>query len=265
MISDQTTTNTSQEAKVHGKKIFQAKINPILFKIIIKIAALLTDTAQLIISPHGIEIVAVNDAMTASAKLNVKEDVFEEYKATEFRIGLDLDRIRKILEIAKGIESIDIKFNQNSNQLTIAIDELKVRMGIIDLKHTPQANPAILSEYGYTVFKVDKLKRSLILSTDISESVVLGMDRNKFEVRTEKDVNAVELRMKKEDLFELESKAYYENLYESSILRDLMQCLSSESAIAIRFGDDTPLQIDYDFSYEGARFRFFLLPMIEAS
>lgn len=256
---------TGKTINKKSDRTLHAKINSKLFKNIIKIAALLSDTAKLLISPRGIEIIAVNDAMTAIAKLNIDEDVFEEYKATEFRIGLDLERIRKILDIAKTSELIDIRFNQNKNQLTIAIDELMTRMGIIDLKHNPEVNPAILNECGYAVFKVDKLKRSLILSTDISESVLLGMDRDKFEVRTEQDVNAVELRMKSEDLAELESKAYYENFYQCSILRDLMLCFPSGSLIAFRFGDNTPLQIDYGFNHQGTHLKFFLIPRIEVS
>jgi len=262
---DVSSNETERNRNKNSERILHAKINSKLFKNIIKIASLLSDTPQLIISPHGIEIVAINDARTAIAKFNIKKDVFEEYKSTDFRIGMDLDRVCKILEIAKPSELIDIKFNQNRNQLTIAIDELKTWMGIIDLKHNPKVNPAILNECGYALFKVDKLKRSLILSTDISESVLLGIDRTKFEVRTEQDVNAVELRMKREDLSELESKAYYENFYQSSILRDLMRCFPSESSIVIRFGDETPLQIDYDFDHEGTHLTFFLLPRIEVS
>ncbi len=265
MVVDEIANTNSTETEVYGKKVFRAKINSKLFKNIIEIASLLSDTPQLIISPRGIEIFAINDARTAIAKLNIKDDVFEEYKSTDFRIGMDLKRVKKILEIAKSNELIDIKFDQNRNQLTIAIDELKTWMGIIDLKHNPKVNPAILNECGYALFKVDNLRRSLILSTDISESVLLGIDRTKFKVRTEQDVNAVELRMKREDLFELESDAYYENFYQSSILRDLMRCFPSESSIAIRFGDKTPLQIDYDFDHEGTHLTFFLLPRIEVS
>jgi len=251
-----------EKTELEKKKQFHAQLDSKLLKTLIKIAELVTITARLSISPNGIELSAINPARSTIVKLNVNKKAFEEYKATNFDLGLDLIRVKRIVDIAKINESIDIKFDQKQNQILLAVDELKIRMPIMDLQDVANPNPMLLNEHGHAIFKVDKFKRGLILSEDISESVILGIDSNKFELRTEQNVDSVEFRLGKQDLVELESRVYFENMFPSKILKNLVQQLSDESSIEIRFGDQTPLQIDYNFSYDGSHMKFFLVPMI---
>ena len=198
------------------------------------------------------------------ANINIGKSVFEKYNATTFELGLDLDRIRKIIDLAKANELVDIQFIQEKNQLVVAIGELKALMGIVDFRDIPDLNPEIMKISGKVTLKVNQLKRGLIVSDDIAEDVVLGIDRNKFELRAEKDANAVELRLTKPDLFELESEIYHESAYSSKSLKDLFHCLEDESLVQICFGNETPLQIDYDFPYPGSHLTYFLCPRIES-
>jgi DNA polymerase III sliding clamp (beta) subunit (PCNA family) len=244
-----------------SKKVFHVKICATLLRILIRISSLLTKTATLYITPSGITISAIDDSQIAMVKLTVQNNAFEKYHATRFKLGLDLDRLKTIINLANPYEIIEMKYVQN--RLFVSIEELQTRMGIIDLKNIPDINTAILNASGHSILKSDKLKRGLMASHDIVDSVVLGIDCNKFELRAEKDVNTVRLQLKKEDLIELESAAYFESIYSRKHLQDIIQCLPSESLIRVQFGDRTPLKIDYEFPNEAGQMTYFLMPEVE--
>ena len=229
-----------------------------------RIIGLLTDTAKLYITPKDISIKAIDKAKVALANINIGKSVFDKYNATTFELGLDLDRIRKIIDLAKANELVDIQFFQERNQLVVTIGELKALMGIVDFRDIPDSKPEIIEESGKVILKADQLKRGLIVSDDIAEDVVLGIDRNKFLLKAEKDANAVELRLIKSDLLELESEVYHESGFSCKYLKDLFQCLNDESVVQICFGSETLLRIDYDFPYPGSHLTYFLCPRIES-
>jgi proliferating cell nuclear antigen len=226
---------------------------------------LLTDTAKLCITPKYLTIKAIDGATVAMINIKIGKAVFKKYNATNFELGLNLDRIKKIIDLGNADELIDIKFIQENNQLGVSIGEFKTLMGIVDFSEFPIFKPGSMNATGKVTLKVDKLKRSIIYSDDISDVVVLGIDRNKFELRAEENVNAVKLRLKKTDLEKLQSSVYYQNLYSSKYLKNLFQCLEDESFVEMCFGDETPLQIVYDFPYSGSSMTYFLCPRVKES
>lgn len=251
-----------RDSTTKSDKIFKAKISAVPLKNYVKIARLLTDTAKLSITPDGIEIKAIDKAMVSLVNIHLKKSAFDTYKATTFELGLDLDRIKKIADLAKPNEMVDLKFISKMNQLVVAMDELKIRMGIVDFRDIPTIKPTTMQKSGKAIFKLDKMKRGIIASNDITDSIFLGINRNKLELRAEKDVNAVQLRLKKSETCELDSEIYHENQYSCSYLNDIIHCLENESQIQLRFGEDTPLKIDYDFP-DDSHMMYILCPRIE--
>jgi proliferating cell nuclear antigen len=251
------------ETELHEKKVFHAHIDSSLFKKIIKIARAVRDTARLFVTPDGIEINAVDKAMNAMVNINVKKSSFKKYKSSTFQIGLDLDRIKKILDITKTSDSIEIIFHQKENRLIIKTDEMKAQLGIVDIGDIPVVNIEILSSSGHVVVPVAQIKRGISLIEVISEYVKLGIDREKFQMSAEEDVNAVEFLLEKQVLVELESEQYHENFFYIDILGKIIQGLDSDSLMRISFGNDNPLRIDYDLNDDRSCLKFFLTQMIQ--
>lgn len=144
---------------IENKKIFHAQIGSIPLKNFVKITGLLTDTAKLYITPKDISIKAIDKAKVALVNINIGKSVFDKYNATTFELGLDLDRIRKIIDLAKANELVDIQFIQEKNQLVVAIGELKALMGIVDFRDIPDLNPEIMEVSGKVTLKAGQLKR----------------------------------------------------------------------------------------------------------
>lgn len=230
-------------------------------KKMINLANLLSNIATLHITTSGLTISAMDQYQIAMAKLMVQKTSFETYDATRFKLGLDIDRMKKIVDLAKSNEIIDVQYKQN--QLVVSIEEIKTKMGVIDLFNIPDVNSVILNNSGHALLKSDKLRRALIASNGISENVLLGIDREKLELRAKKDVNSVKLRLKKEELIELESKQYHESRYPIKHLENLFQYLPNDAIVQISFGDQTPLQIVHDFDNGMGHMIYNLVSFIE--
>lgn len=242
------------------KKVFHVQINSGLLKFILSIPKVLSDEAHFLISQNGIEIISFDSGNTALVKINVDENVFESYKATKFRLDIDLVRINRILKIMKNTDLIDIRLDHN--QLIFQVDQLKIKTSILYHKEMLDPNIDILKESGSIVLKVGVLKRILLISNDISDHIKLGIDTNKFELMSKNEVTFVEQKMKQQDVDKLECQNYHKSSYYIPTLLKLINCLPNESSlIRIRFGDCTLIRLDYD--YKGIHLKFFLAPRMD--
>lgn len=251
--------------KIEKNQIFNVKISQVLLKTVFKIlGGLQTDKIKLCITPKDITIVAFDESMVAKLDLKLEKSAFEKFEATEFEIGLDLKNLKKIVNLALTNDTIAIKFDNKKSHLILELNNLKTRLGIIDINEIPEARPSILSSSGYLVLYVKEFNRAITAARDIADSIVLRLDKEKFELDAEKDTDSMQLSLSKKDLMEHNSDASHKNSFSSKHLSNIIGCLNDKNLIRLRFGNETPLQLNYDFSGGVGHMTYVLLPQVES-
>ena len=79
--------------------MFKAKVKPEVLKEIVEIIATLVDEAKFSIGKTSLVIKAVDPAHVAMVELTISKGGFEEFKADENELGVDIDKVKEVLKL----------------------------------------------------------------------------------------------------------------------------------------------------------------------
>ncbi|HDD57427.1 MAG TPA: DNA polymerase sliding clamp, partial [Thermoplasmatales archaeon] len=169
--------------------MFKAKVKAEIVKAIIDVTSHLVNEAKFNITPKGLSLRAVDPAHVAMVDLNLKASAFEEYKADEMELGIDLDKLGGILKLAGSGDSISLEYDENSNKLTIKIGNLIRKMGVLDTAGMPDPKVPNLNLPARLTLKASELFQGVRASEAISDHVALTATTDAFELFAEGDTD----------------------------------------------------------------------------
>ncbi|MCK4902468.1 MAG: DNA polymerase sliding clamp, partial [Thermoplasmatales archaeon] len=112
--------------------MFSAKVKSEVLKGIIDVTSPLVNEVKFNITPKGISLRAVDPAHVAMVDLTVKDKAFEEFKATEMELGIDMDKLGGIMRLSTSGDMVSLDYDEDTNRLVVKIGNLVRRMGLID-------------------------------------------------------------------------------------------------------------------------------------
>ena len=80
--------------------MFKAKIKADKFREVVDVISALVDEAKFNIKSDGISLRAVDPAHVAMLDMVLQKKAFEEYKAKECELGIDIDKLKDVLKLA---------------------------------------------------------------------------------------------------------------------------------------------------------------------
>ncbi|MCK4819302.1 DNA polymerase sliding clamp, partial [bacterium] len=112
--------------------MFNAKVKSEVLKGIIDVTSPLVNEAKFNITPKGISLRAVDPAHVAMVNLHIDNKAFEEYKADEMELGIDMDKLGGIMRLSSSGDMVSLEYDEESNRLIVKIGNLVRKMGLID-------------------------------------------------------------------------------------------------------------------------------------
>ena len=112
--------------------MFQAKARADVLKEVVNVVSTLVDEAKFTVNADGLTVRAVDPAHIAMVDLTLGKEAFEEFKAEDAEIGLDIDKLSQFLKLAKSDEMVDLKHDEDKRRLNIIIGDITRRMSLID-------------------------------------------------------------------------------------------------------------------------------------
>ena len=112
--------------------MFQAKARADILKEVVNVVSTLVDEAKFSMNAEGLTIKAVDPAHIAMVDLTLGKDAFEEFKADEVEIGIDIDKLSQFLKLARSDDIIDLKHDEEKRRLNISVGDITRRMSLID-------------------------------------------------------------------------------------------------------------------------------------
>ena len=94
--------------------MFNAKVKSEILKGIIDVISPLVNEIKLNITPKGISIRAVDPAHVAMVDLEVKSDAFEEFKAKEIELGIDMDKLGSIMRLSTAGDMVSLEYDNDA-------------------------------------------------------------------------------------------------------------------------------------------------------
>jgi proliferating cell nuclear antigen len=244
--------------------MFNAKVKSEVLKGIIDVTSPLVNEVKFNITPKGISLRAVDPAHVAMVDLNVKDKAFEEFKATEMELGVDMDKLGGIMRLSSSGDMVSLEYDEDTNRLIVRIGNLVRKMGLIDTAGMPDPKMPSLNLPAKVVLKASELAQGVRASEAVSDHLALTVNKEDFELYAEGDTDTVNLKLPKDLLVELNSKSKCKSLFSIDYFSNMIKPVRGENPITIMIGNDNPIRVEFDIAEKKGHVTYLLAPRIES-
>lgn len=244
--------------------MFNAKVKSEVLKGIIDVTSPLVNEVKLNITPKGISLRAVDPAHVAMVDLEVKSKAFDEYKATDMELGIDMDKLGSIMRLSSSGDMISLDYDEESNRLIVKIGNLVRKMGLIDTAGMPDPKMPNLNLPAKVVLKASELNQGVRASEAVSDHLALTVNKDDFELFAEGDTDTVNLKLPKDLLVELNTTTKCKSLFSIDYFSNMIKPVRGEDSITIMIGNDNPIRVEFDIAEKKGHVTYLLAPRIES-
>lgn len=244
--------------------MFQARTKADTLKELVTIVSTLVDEAKFSISPDGVQLRAVDPAHVAMVDLKLDKGAFEEYKAEECEIGVDVAKLEQFLRLAKAGENIDIVNDEEKKRLNVAVGNTTKRMSVIDTTGMSEPKVPNLNLPAKVSLKIEDISQGIKASESVSDHIALTVTKDYFEMVCEGDTDQVQMKLMKDQLLELECGEKVKSLFPLEYFSNMVRAVPSQSKITLNLGNDYPVKIEFQIAGGNGSVVYLLAPRIES-
>ncbi|OGS40216.1 MAG: proliferating cell nuclear antigen (pcna) [Euryarchaeota archaeon RBG_13_31_8] len=244
--------------------MFNAKVKSEVLKGIIDVASPLVNEVKFNITPKGISLRAVDPAHVAMVDLEIKSDAFDEYKATNMELGIDMDKFAGIMRLSTSNDMVNLEYDEDTNRLIIKIGNLVRKMGLIDTTGMPDPKMPDLKLPAKVVLKASELTQGVRASETVSDHLSLTVNKDDFELFAEGDTDTVNLKLPKDLLLELVTNSKCKSLFSIDYFSNMIKPVRGDDPITIMIGNDNPIRVEFNIADNKGHVTYLLAPRIES-
>jgi len=244
--------------------MFNAKVKSEVLKGIIDVTSPLVNEVKLNVNAKGISLRAVDPAHVAMVDLEVKNKAFEEFKASEMELGIDMDKLGAIMRLASTGDMVSLEYDEDSNRLIVKIGNLVRKMGLIDTAGMPDPKMPNLNLPAKIILKASELTQGVRASETVSDHLALTVNKDNFELFAEGDTDTVNLKLPKDLLEELKTTGKCKSLFSIDYFSNMIKPVRGENPITIMLGNDNPIRVEFDIADKSGHVTYLLAPRIES-
>lgn len=244
--------------------MFNAKVKSEVLKGIIDVISPLVNEVKFNISPKGISLRAVDPAHVAMVDLQIKSKAFDEYKADEMELGIDMDKLGGIMRLSSAGDIVSLEYDEEANRLIVKIGNLVRKMGLIDTAGMPDPKMPNLSLPAKIVIKASELNQGVRASEAVSDHIALTVNEDNFELFAEGDTDTVNLKLPKDMLVELTASSKCKSLFSIDYFSNMIKSVRGDDKITMQLGNDNPIRVEFDIADSKGHVTYLLAPRIES-
>jgi proliferating cell nuclear antigen len=244
--------------------MFNAKVKSEVLKGIIDVTSPLVNEVKFNINSKGIFLRAVDPAHVAMIDLNIDYKAFEEYKADDIELGVDMDKLAGIMRLSTTGDLVSLTFDEKANRLIVQIGNLVRKMSLIDTAGMPDPKMPNLNLPAKAIIKASEINRGVKASEAVSDHLAIKVNKDTFELFAEGDTDTVNLKLPKDLLVELKSDSNYKSLFSIDYFSNMIKPVKGDDNITLHLGNDNPIKLEFDIADKKGHVQYLLAPRIES-
>ncbi|MFA5895781.1 MAG: proliferating cell nuclear antigen (pcna) [Thermoplasmata archaeon] len=244
--------------------MFEAKLKAEVLKEVVDVVSTLVDEAKFNVGKESITIKAVDPAHVAMLDLSLDRGAFESFKADETELGIDMDKMKEILRLAKAGEVIAINHDEDKNRLIVTVGNTTRRMALVDTAGMSDPKVPSLNLPAKVVVRTDELRQAIRASESVSDHIALKASTDGFEIVSEGDTDTVSHMVPKDMLEELQAKDAVRSLFPLDYFSNMVKAISSAPTVALYLGTDYPVKMEFKIASGKGEVKYLLAPRIES-
>ncbi len=221
----------------------------------------LVSEAKFEFNQSGMSVKAVDAAHIAMIVLDISKEGFIEFESEDAEIGVDLEKIKNMLKIAKSNDVVEI--SKEGSKLTFQIGNLTRSMALIDASALTVPKVPNIGLPAKVVISKDDFINGIKAAESISDSITLEVTPTEFEMYSLGDEDVSKLTLPKDMVKEIECAEPVKSTYPLDYLLKLAKAIDSTEFVTIYLGKDYPVKIVFDISKGNGKVTYLLAPRIE--
>jgi proliferating cell nuclear antigen len=244
--------------------MFHAKIKSETLKGVVDVVSTLVDEAKFNIDADGLELKAVDPAHVAMVDMKVEKSAFEEFSADETELGIDLDKIKEVLRLARAGDIIEMEQDENKNRLVLNVGNITRRMNLVDTAGMSDPKVPNLNLPAKITVTSDELQKGIRAAETVSDHIALNASPEGFEMFSEGDTDSVSLKLPKDLLISLEVSEKVKSLFPLDYFQNMIRSIPSGTVVTINLGNDYPVKLEFEIADKKGVVHYLLAPRIES-
>jgi len=243
--------------------MFKAKLKADVLRDVIKVVSTLVDEVKLNVTKDGLSLKAVDPAHVAMVDLNLGKEAFEEFESSPGELGLDIDKVKEVLNLAKADTVLDINHDEEHNKLVFRIDNITRHMSLVDTMGMSDPKMPQLNLPAKVKVAAGELLQGIKASESISNHIALVASPEGFELSSQGDTDSVSLKLRKDLLLSLECTEPVRSLFSLDYFSNMVRAVPSAGVIGLAIGQDYPARLDFEIAEGHGKVVYLLAPRIE--
>jgi len=222
--------------------------------------------AKVRIGPDGLSTRAVDAANVAMVFLNLQSDAFESFDATTGEIGLDIHKVKNLMDMAQKDSETELELDELNHKLIINMGGgLRYTTSLLPvsaLRNEPKI-PKI--DYPvHVVMRGDELWRAIKAAEAIHDYLYLGTTSDGDFYMEAEDVDKLRYDRTKDQLIQSASVTT-RAMFSIDYLSDICKFASKKEEIALDLKTDYPLTIGFKIADGHGTVSYMIAPRVESA
>ncbi|WP_224447896.1 DNA polymerase sliding clamp [Haloprofundus salilacus] len=226
----------------------------------------LVDECKIRLDEDGLRISAMDPATVGVVELSLEAGAFESYEADGGVVGVDVDRLDDVVEMADTGQLVHLELDAETRQLRIRIGGLEYTLALVDpdaIRQEPDLDSIELP--ASAVVEGRQFGRAIDAAEMVSNHVAVGVDEveEQLYVNAEGDVDSVHYELPADDLVDFQPASAH-SLFSLDYLTEMNRVVPDDAAVTLELGEEFPMRLGYEFADGEGKALYFLAPRIQS-
>ncbi|OYT47878.1 DNA polymerase sliding clamp [Thermoplasmatales archaeon ex4484_36] len=227
----------------------------------------LVDEAKFRFDEEGLKIRAVDPAHVAMVDLALSKSAFETYEVEPMEMGVNLPKVQNHLKGVKADSIVILKVDDDTGRLTMNIENLTVKMPLIDLSEMTEPKIPDLPDMKaqVKVHNSTEVLKAVKASESISDYITLDMQtEDVLNLYSSEELSSMNLELRKgKDYDVIQFSGPARSSFSLDYFSQIMKAIGGEKELELHLGVDYPLKMLFHIGEGEGRALYLLAPRIE--
>ena len=246
--------------------MLKAVIDTDTFRETIDVIAALVTECRMHVGEDGLKTRAVDTANVAMISLDLSNEAFSSFIATECELGIDITKMKNVTGMMGKGDELSLELPEDGHKMEMVFSGYQYSVTLLDvntIRKDPQ--PPTIELPAKVRISGASINDGIKAASVISDKIALGVDAatGTFYMEAEGDSDHIRLERSGDELISLEPSDV-RSLFSLDYLRDIGKVMARTGEVEVQIGNDHPVRVSFDFADGHGHVDFLLAPRIEA-
>ncbi len=246
--------------------MFKARIRMEVLREVVEAVSTLVSEAKLTVSKDGLEVKAVDPSHVAMLVLRLDAKAFEEFTGEPTEFGVDAERFKDVLRLARPGDTISLQYDGGKNPLIVRVGRLVREMSPVDPASITDPKVPSVNPPAKAVVKMEPLRQGIRGSESIADNVVLELSKEGFVLHSESETDRVDMHLTvggDDGLVSVDAKDPVKSMYPLDFFSAMMKSITTAEDVTLHVGNEYPLKIEFSIADGRGTGQYLLAPRVE--